>query len=337
MRLSDIGEEALIERIIKEKLLPKSGNGLVVGVGDDAAVLSTSPEELTIITTDMLVEGTHFRLDLTTPFQLGWKSVAANISDIAAMGGIPTWTFVSLGFRPDTDVEFIDDLYKGMTECAGRFGSKLIGGDTNSVKGDSIISVCQMGLVESDHLTRRNGAQIGDRILVTGFLGDSRGGLELLLKYGLDGAVSRSNSLVGAHLIPMPRVREARAAVETNAVHAMMDISDGLAADLPKLCKSSGVGATVYADKLPISDELRKVAGKLEMSATDLAIGGGEEFELLMAVAPEGVDKIIKAIEDHTGVRVAEIGEIAADSVEIICADGTRKPLKGGWEHFKKG
>lgn len=334
MKLSEIGEEALIERIIKENLLPKSGPGLVVGVGDDAAVLSATADELTLVTTDMLVEGTHFRLDLTTSFQLGWKSVAANISDIAAMGGIPTWTFVSMGFRPDTEVEFIDELYKGMTECTGRFTSRLIGGDTNSVKGDSVISIFQMGRVEPDHLMRRSGARIGDRILVTGFLGDSRGGLELLLKYGLDEAARLSNALVGAHLSPMPRVPEARVAVEMGAVHAMMDISDGLAADLPKLCKASRVGATVFADKLPISDELRKAADILGVNAVDLAVGGGEEFELLMAVASDGVDKVIKAVEDNTGVRVTEIGEITEGPVEIVYPDGTQKPLKGGWEHF---
>ena len=184
MRLSEIGEEALIERLVKEHLLPESAAGLVVGVGDDAAVLDLGDGMLTIVTTDMLVENTHFRLELIAPHQLGWKSVAANMSDVAAMGGVPTWTFVSIGLKPDTEVSLVDELYLGVTECASTFGSKVVGGDTNAVEGNSVISVTQLGCVEPDWLALRSGAQIGDRLLVTGWLGNSRAGLELLLKYG---------------------------------------------------------------------------------------------------------------------------------------------------------
>jgi len=336
MKLSEIGEEALIERIIRENLLPKSGPGLVVGVGDDAAVvdLGSASGAFTIVTTDMLIEGTHFRLDLTTPYELGWKSVAVNISDIAAMGGIPTWTFAALGLRPDTEVGFVDALYRGMTECAGRFGSRLIGGDTSAAEANSAISICQMGQVEPGNLALRSGARVGDHILVTGWLGNSRGGLELLLKYGLEEAARLSGWLVSLHLMPMPRVHEARAAVGTGAVHAMMDISDGLGADLPKLCKAGGVGAVVYTDKLPVSADLRGAADLLGADATDLAAGGGEDFELLMAAGPEDVDGVIEAVEGHAGTRVTDIGEIAEGPVEIVYPDGARKPLKGGWEHF---
>lgn len=338
MKLSEIGEEALIERIIQENLLPKSGPGIVVGVGDDAAVLDLGAASgaLTVVTTDILIEGTHFRLDLITPYELGWKSVAVNISDIAAMGGTPTWTFAAIGFKPDTDVSFVDLLYLGMNECANRFGSMLVGGDTSAVKADSVISVCQIGQVEPGFLAVRSGARIGDRILVTGWLGNSRGGLELLLRFGLEEAARLSGWLVSAHFMPMPRVPEARAAVETGAVHAMMDISDGLGADLPKLCKASGVGALIHADKLPVSGDLRSTAGMLGINATDLAAGGGEDFELLMTVSPEGVGKVVEAIEEHTGTRVTEIGEVAKGPVEIVYPDGARKPLKGGWEHFAR-
>jgi thiamine-monophosphate kinase len=337
MRLCDIGEEALIERIVQENLLPKSGPGLVVGVGDDAAVLDLGQGVLTLMTTDMLIEGVHFLLDPINPYELGWKSVAVNISDIAAMGGLPTWTFASIGFKPDTEVDFIDSLYRGMTECAGRYGSALIGGDTNSVNGDAVINICQMGEVEPGRLALRSGAGIGDRILVTGRLGDSLGGLKLILKYGLGEAARISNQLVKAHIMPTPRIAEARAAVELHDIRAMMDISDGLAADLPKLCKASGVGAVVYAEKLPVGDELRRAAEMLDADAADLAAGGGEDFELLMAVAPEDVAKVADSVESHTGTKVTEIGEIVEGLVEIVCTDGTRKPLKGGWEHFRKG
>lgn len=335
MKLSEIGEEALIEHLVSKHHLPVSGEGLVVGVGDDAAVLRVEGQnELLIVTTDMLIEGVHFRLDWITPRELGRRAVAANISDIAAMGGIPTWTFVSIGLKPDTEVAFVDALYDGMTECARRFGSEVIGGDTNSARSETVISVTQMGRIEPDRVARRSGARIGDRILVTGNLGDSRGGLELLLKHGPDEARRISERLVSAHLTPTPRVSESRAAVGTGTVRAMMDLSDGLGADLPKLCKASGVGALVHADKLPICDDLLRAAEMLGMSAVDLAASGGEDFELLMAVAPGDVERVIRAVAEQTGTPVAEIGEFVEGSVEIAHPDGRRGPLSGGWEHF---
>lgn len=335
MKLSEIGEEALIEHINRVFRLPKAGLGLVVGVGDDTAVLQPDLQGMLILfTTDMLTERMDFLLDSITPYQLGWKAVAANISDIAAMGGMPTWTLASIGFRPDTELEFIDELYRGMIDCITRYGSTLVGGDTNSVKGDAVLSIAQMGKVEQDRLALRSGACIGDRILVTGFLGDSRGGLELLLKYGIEKAVSISQPLIDAHYTPLPRVPESRDAVGTGAVHAMMDLSDGLGADLPKLCKASKVGAVVYADRLPVSDELRYAAGILGMDVTELAAGGGEDFELLLAVAPEDVQTVMDAVERVTGTRVTDIGEIVEGPVEIAYPNGGRKPLSGGWEHF---
>ena len=334
MHLSDIGEEALLDHVFDKFHLPKSGPGLVVGVGDDAAVLDLGSGKLAIVTADMLIEGPHFRLDLITPYHLGWKAIAANISDIGAMGGLPTWTFASIGLRPDTEVEFVDALYEGMTECAEKFFSKVVGGDTNSVEANSVISVTQLGEVEKDHLALRSGARIGDKILVTGWLGNSIAGLHLLLKLGLEEAAEQFGRLVDAHLMPMPRVWEARAAVETGGVHAMMDLSDGLGRDLPKLCKASGVGALVYADKLPVSADLHTAAELLGADAIGLAAGGGEDFELLMAVPPDEVDKVIRALKE-TGMSVTEIGEVIAGPVEIAYPDGTRKPLKGGWEHFK--
>jgi thiamine-monophosphate kinase len=338
MKLSEIGEEALIERLVREHHLPVSGEGLVVGVGDDAAVLSVEgQDELLIVTTDMLIEGVHFRLDWIAPRELGWRAVAANISDVAAMGGIPTWTFVSIGLKPDTEISFVDALYDGMTEFARRFGSEVVGGDTNSARSETVISVTQMGRIEPETVTLRSTARVGDRILVTGHLGDSRGGLELLLKHGSDEARRISRRLVSAHLTPIPRLAESRAAVGTGRVRAMMDLSDGLGADLPKLCKASGVGAVVHADKLPISDDLRRAAELLAMSAVELAASGGEDFELLMAVAPENVERVRKIVEARYDLPVTEIGEFIEGSVEIAHPDGSRKPLSGGWEHFGQG
>jgi thiamine-monophosphate kinase len=242
------------------------------------------------------------------------------------MGGKPTYTFISLALRPDMDVEWVDSLYEGMQACAQEYGSAIAGGDTNSVPGEIAISVTQLG--EAETVAHRAGARAGDRLVVTGHLGDSRGGLELLLRFGRE-----ESRLTAVHLTPTPRVAEARAAVGTGAVRAMMDLSDGLGADLPKLCKASGVGALVYADELPISDDLRAAAERLGTDPVELAAGGGEDFELLMAVGPEDVDAVIAAVES-VGTRATEIGEVTDSEVEIVYPDGTRKPVGGGWEHF---
>jgi thiamine-monophosphate kinase len=335
MKLSEIGEEALIERLTRRFDLPTSGQGLLTGVGDDAAVLAPPDGGLyMLVTTDMLTERMDYLLDMATPYQIGWKSVAANISDIAAMGGLPTFTFVSLGLRSDTEVEFLDELYRGITECAGRFASTVAGGDMNAVKGDSIVSITQLGQVEPGRLARRTGAKVGDRVLVTGCLGDSRGGLELLLRFGLAESSRISRRLVEAQYLPIPRVSEARAAVERGAVHAMMDLSDGLAADLPKLCRASGVGALIHADTLPISDDLSAASDTLGCDAVGLAADGGEDFELLMTVASKDVPRVIDAVQGVTGTAVTEIGEITEGAAEILFADGTRRALKGGWQYF---
>lgn len=334
MKLSQLGEESLIDRIVAEHLLPASGPGLIVGVGDDAAVLDTGGNDYTVVTTDMLVEGPHFRLDINTPYQLGWKAVAANISDVAAMGGLPTWTFVSIALRADMDAEFVDDLYQGMTECARRFGSEVVGGDTNAVEAGCAISVVQTGRVERGMVVRRTGARPGDRVLVTGWLGKSLAGLQLLLTYGFQEAAGRNARAVEAHLMPIPRVPEARAAAQTGGLRAMMDLSDGLAADLPKLCRASGVGAVVRADLLPISDNLVEAAAYVGRDPIDLAASGGEDFELLMAVSPDAVERVVSAVEETAGARVTDIGEITDGRSVEIERDGARKPLKGGWEHF---
>ena len=185
----------------------------------------------------------------------------------------------------------------------------------NSVDGDYVLSITQLGRVEPDHLALRSKARPGDRILVTGWLGNSRGGLELLLKYGFDEAARISAYLVESHLMPMPRVQEARAAAATGAIHALMDLSDGLGADLPKLCRASNVGALIYADELPISDDLRTVTEMMQTesatcNALNFAAGGGEDFELIITVYPEDIDTITEAIESQTGTKVTEIGEI---------------------------
>jgi thiamine-monophosphate kinase len=336
VRISEFGGEPAVIDLISRICGGQEQNDLVRGIGDDAALIRVSDDTQLIVTTDLLIEGTHFRRDLIDPYSLGWKSVAANISDIAAMAGTPTYTFSSFALD-DVDVEFVESLYRGMADCTVLYGSRIVGGDTNISPGSQVVNITQLGTVDSGHAILRTGAQPGDRLLVTQTLGDSRMGLELLLKFGLARATDLSARAVSAHLRPEPRVAEAKAAAATGKLHAMMDISDGLAADLPKLCAASGVGAIVGMRSLPISSILRAGASELGMDQIQLAIQGGEEYELLMAVSESEVDTVIKAVADATGTRVTAIGTMTAEKdVLIEGPDGSVVPLRGGWTHFEK-
>jgi thiamine-monophosphate kinase len=197
-----------------------------------------------------------------------------------------------------------------------------------------VISITQLGKVEFDMLIRRSGAKVGDRILVTGHIGQSRAGYELLSRDGLAISIKNHKVVTEAHLMPIPRVTEARFAVLTGFITGMMDISDGLGSDLPKLCAASGVGAVVYADRLHPSDALQTAADELGMNSIGLMLSGGEDFELLMTAAPENVNAVIDAVYLATGTLVTEIGEIVETGINVLYADGSHKPITKGWEHF---
>lgn len=333
MRISELGGETALVKLIQEKFGGATGGGLALGIGDDAALIEMGGSFL-IVTTDLLIEHTHFRLDMNEPYLLGWKSVAVNISDIAAMGGVPTYAFVSIGLL-DVDVSVVEGIYQGMRDASERFDSALAGGDTVGSDCGIVINVAQLGMVEREYAVRRTGARPGDAVIVTNTLGDSLAGLELLLKHGLSTARGISSALVERHLKPIPRVDEARAAVTTGSVTAMMDLSDGLASDLAKLCEASGVGAVVSADDLPISDNLRRGAEVLGRDPIEVAASGGEDYELLITCDQRSADRVIAAIEGITGSSATKIGEIAdGTDVVLAAADGSRRPMPQSWQHF---
>ncbi len=335
MLISEYGGENAVIKLIEH--LYQGGNDprVVVGYGDDGAVIRTGGERLLIVTTDLLAENTHFRQDTIDPYSLGWKSVAVNISDIAAMGGEPTWAFVSLAL-PDMAIEHVEQLYCGMNDISSQFGSWIIGGDTNRVDGSIVINLTQLGEVEEHRVALRSKAMPGDRILVTGTLGDSLAGYRLLEQLGRENALSSHPKLVERHIRPVPRVREARAASNRGLIRAMMDISDGLAIDLGKMCAASGVGARVYAENLPTSAELKTASAVLNADHTGLAASGGEDYELLIAAAEEDVAVIREVIESATGTDVTVIGEFVSDnSIQMVMADGQELNLEPGWTHFE--
>jgi len=334
MRISQLGGEQAIIKLIEQHYGALEDSRVVVGFGDDAALVRTAGDRLLIVTTDLLVEGTHFRREITDPFSLGWKAVAASLSDIAAMGGVPSWGFVSIAV-PDIEVSFIEALYDGMNAVSAKFASRIIGGDTNSSAGGIVINVTQLGEVEEGRAALRSGAKPGDRILVTGFLGDSAAGLQLLLKLGLDEGLKSHSEVVERHIRPVPRVADGRAAVGTGLVRAMMDISDGLALDLGKMCEASGVGARVMAARLPLGEPLARAADALGADPASLAASGGEDYELLIAASPEDAETLARTVEEATATVVSDIGEfVAGRGAVLVGPDGSQGPLRPGWVHF---
>lgn len=335
MQLSEVGEFGLIHRL-SSIIGGRSGDasGITLGLGDDAAAFRPPEGRLLVATADMLVEGIHFRRDWMSSRALGWKSLAVNLSDIAAMGAEPHFALVCIAVDPATSVEYVEGLYAGMQELAARFGTRIAGGDTVRSRAGVTLSVTVVGSVEPERLATRDGARPGDVLVVTGSLGDSAAGCAALLA-GPKATETVPPAVLEAHRLPQPRVAEARAAVATDAVTALMDISDGLAGDLHHICEESGVGAEVDAAALPISDACREAAARLRLDPLQLALTGGEDYELLLAVTPEHVDEVRAVVAGATGTATSVVGKIQPAGCALLLPDGTRAPLPvKGFQHF---
>jgi thiamine-monophosphate kinase len=329
MKLAEIGEFGLIAAISQ---IAGKGPGVVMGIGDDAAVLRSAPGKVFLVTTDLLLEGVHFRLEFTDPYRLGRKALAVNLSDLAACGGTPTAFLVSLATSPEAEVAAVQALYKGMMEQAHTYGVSLIGGDTSKGK-EWMISITLIGEAEEAKIAYRSGAKKGDLIFVTGTLGDSALGLKML-KTGV-----REGYLIERHLDPIPRVKEGGAIARQGLATAMIDISDGLIADLGHIVEASGVGAQVYLPQLPLSSEYREQVHQYYKNLYLLALAGGEDYELLFT-APAGQQEAIKRLAADLGTPMTQIGEIteAAAGVTLVGSDGRKVPVEQrGHDHFKTG
>lgn len=317
-----------IINLIKQKCMANR-NGLIAGIGDDAAVFECNEHQI-VITTDMLIEDIHFKLDLSEPYLLGWKVAAVNISDIAAMAAKPTFSVVSIGLQKP-DQEFVAELYRGITDANAEYGSVVIGGDTVKSPIGLVINVTQLGELNKLGAAYRNSAKPDYVILVTNTLGDSLAGLNLLMEKGLEEARNESQYLVLKQLKPYPRIKEAQT-IKTiaKANIAMMDLSDGLSTDLKRLCEASSLGAVIYENRLPVSDELIKYAKKRNLSAYEKAAKGGEDYELLFCCSKEDAEQIIKS-----GLKATIIGEMRTEQgIDFIRLNGTTEPMPSSWEHF---
>ena len=337
MRLKDLGEFGIINRISK-KIKLRSKN-IIVGIGDDCAAFKISGrrgKNIVLFTSDILIERVHFTLDTASDYQIGWKAMASSISDIAAMAGIPKYAVISIGLKDSTQVSFIDGIYKGIEACCGKYNVTIVGGDTVSSPCCIVINVSLIGEVEEKNLVRRNGANPGDGIFVTGFLGDASLGFECLKRNRKN---IKAGKIISRFLTPVPRVREARALVESCRVTSMIDISDGLANEINHVARESKVGAVIYQDRLPFSGFFTDVAGKLKVNPVKLALYGGEDYELLFTADKKNIDKVSEKIKKETGTRITLIGEIVKKKfgVKIINRAGKGEKLEPkAFEHFKK-
>jgi len=335
MLVSELGEFGLIGRIARR--LPSPGEGVVVGVGDDVAVLRTDGEHYLLATCDIQVEGVHFLREAIGPYRLGRKAAAINLSDIAAMGGVPTYLLVSLAMPPETEASFIDELYRGLQDEVSAAGADIVGGNMASLPDRFMIDIFLLGWVEPGHLLLRSGAQVGDMICVTGVLGDSAAGLALLSNPQAEVDPGAREQLLAAHLTPTPRLLEGRTLAGTGAVTAAIDVSDGILSDIGHICERSRVGAEIWAERLPISEAARSAASATGRDVLDLALRGGEDYQLLFTVPQPQVGEVIEEVWAATGTLVTVIGQILPTSagIEVVLPNGTRVPAgQGGWDHF---
>ncbi len=335
MKVSELGEAGLINLIAgivndtRDKEAP-SWQQLLLGIGDDAAAWY-GDNSMQLATVDALRQGVHFALEIMSWADLGWKALAVNLSDIAAMGGLPRYALVSLALPGQTEVESVVDLYKGITEIAHQFGVAIIGGDTDrSPLIDISITVIGNTCSKYQSLLTRSAAKDGDKVAVTGCLGGAAGGLEMLTKH-LQFDSKATESLRQAFLRPYPRVAEGQILVD-KGVRAAIDISDGLIADLNHICHKSCVGARIEIDRVPVAAAVKANFGA---RALELALSGGEDYELLFTASGE----IIEQVKASTSCPITVIGEITADGENgVNLLDGHGRPVrltKTGWEHFK--
>jgi len=298
--VGDLGEFGLIKEICAS----------IPHAGDDCAVLpSADRKKCLLYTCDPVVEGVHF-VAATPPRQIGWKAMARNLSDIAAMGGQPRWAVVSIGLRPATSVRWVKEIYAGLHAAARKFNCQIVGGDTTHVKHEQFVVVALIGDVVKSRIALRSGARVGDSVFVTGTLG---------------------GSLHGKHLTFTPRVNEARWLVGHFPVHAMIDLTDGLSNDLQRLRESSrpGIGFEIFAAEVPIA---RAARGRLTAALND-----GEDFELLFTIDPRYVTALRRSWAHDFRLKLTEIGRVVQSrgAITLIGNDAIQRPLTpAGYDHF---
>jgi thiamine-monophosphate kinase len=314
--------------------------GVLAGIGDDTAVLALTPGAALLATTDLVIEDVHFRRPRASPRDVGWKALAVNLSDIAAMGGTPRYALLALAVPGSAPVGDVEDFLAGLHELARTHGVGLVGGDTSASPDRWMVNVTVLG----EHHGRprlRSSARAGQLVAVTGGLGRAAAGLRLLQgrraearAAGLSPAAEAD--VVGAQLRPEPRVAEGRWLGGAEGVHAMMDLSDGLVTDLGHVCRESGVGARVWLDRLPIAPAARTVAAALATDPMPWAAAGGEDYELLVTLDPGAAPAVASGLAAATGTPLTVVGEIHTGAgLAFLDSAGRSADVPPGYEHFR--
>lgn len=305
---------------------------VLCGIGDDVAVIHQGKKAL-LVTTDILIEDIHFERSWVDPYPLGRKALAVNLSDIAAMGGIPKYFLISMGLPKNLSLSFVSLLYRGLKAEAERFKVDLIGGDT-SLSQKIIINVCLFGEGHPKTLLYRKGAKIGDDLYVSGTLGDSALGLKLLQ----DKRVKRKpKRLIEKHLLPRPRIELGQALAENHLASAMIDVSDGLIGDTFHLLEESGVGARIWKERIPLSKSYRKWVQTYSDDPYEFAQAGGEDYELLFTASPQKRKEIF-SLSRSLQISISRIGEIVkgSEGFRLLGKDGESISIdQKGFDHFK--
>jgi thiamine-monophosphate kinase len=339
--VSRLGERGLIERI--RRRLPVPPPALVVGVGDDAAVSEVDRGSLMVLTTDALVEGVHFDRRFSTPTDIGYKALAVNVSDVAAMGGAPRLALLSLILPPSLSIDVVDGILDGLLEAAAEARVAIAGGNIARSPGPLAIDVTVTGSVRPRRILTRGGGRAGDRLYVSGTVGAAAAGLAWLREHasGADGADGRQipnddglAECVRRHRRPGPRTRLGSLLGRTRAASACMDLSDGLADAVRQVAEASGTGARIVASRVPIHPGAARWFESRGQDALEASLAGGDDYELLFAMSSRVRGRLRLVERQARGVPLTHIGELTADGAIVIERDGTTRLLPAGFEHF---
>jgi len=332
MKLSTLGEFGFINRIAQPflKNLPPS----IIGIGDDCAVLPWKEDASLLVTTDMLIEDIHFLRAQISPRDLGYKSLAVNLSDIAAMGGIPESTYISLGIPYDVDVEWLDEFYAGLHELAEAEHILVLGGDTTKSPTHVVITIMVLGKANPGLIKYRSAAKQGDIICVTDTVGDSGCGLRYLIeKKPLD---DDGVYLINRHHRPRAQLDEGSWLALREGVHAMMDVSDGIDSDVHRIMERSHCGAEIHIEHLPLSKQLTRASKRYGWQATEIAVAGGEDYCLLTTIAPEQYSIISEEFKKKFNRPLTNIGFIKGKETGLRYTENGKQIVlhQHGFDHF---
>jgi thiamine-monophosphate kinase len=341
MTVSELGERRLLARI--RARLPQPTADVVVGVGDDAAVVATPRHAQTVLTTDALVEGIHFDRTWSTPADIGHRALAVNLSDLAAMGARPAWALLSLALPDGTAVEGVEALVDGFVALASAQSVDLVGGNLTRSPGPLVVDVTAVGTVHPRRALRRDAGRAGDELYVSGRIGAASAGLEML-KAGTAGRVTGGRGLspgtppnpaIDRYLRPTPRVRLGRAIANARAARAAMDLSDGLADGVQQIADASGCGIEIDAAALPIDPGARQWWKARNEDAVVKALTGGDDYELVFAVPPRWRGRLRHAIARVADPPLTRIGVLTGTRGEcVLVREGRNERLPGGFEHW---